>query len=80
MARSADPFPVFTALAAPALRAPIFVALGGAFLAAVAVYRERFTPSSANLQFLSCGEYEIQPGGSTQTACYPAEEALLPAK
>src|SRR5260221_249676 len=38
MARSADPFPVFTALAAPALRAPIFVALGGAFLAAVAVY------------------------------------------
>src|SRR5437763_10610929 len=44
---------------------------------AEAVYRERFTPSSANLQFLSCGEYEIQPGGRTQTACYPAEEALL---
>jgi hypothetical protein len=37
-ARCADPFPVFTALAAPALRAPILVALGGAFLAAVAVY------------------------------------------
>src|SRR5215467_16344940 len=44
---------------------------------ATAVYRERFTPSSANLQFLSCGEYEIQPGGRTQTACYPTEEALL---
>src|SRR5947207_5632876 len=42
-----------------------------------AVYRERFTPDSANLQFLSCGEYEIQPGGHTQVACYPAEEALL---
>src|SRR4051812_32942094 len=44
---------------------------------AAAVYRERFTPTSANLQFLSCGEYEIQPGGVTQTACYPGEEALL---
>jgi mannose-6-phosphate isomerase-like protein (cupin superfamily) len=44
---------------------------------AEAVYRERFSPESANLQFLSCGEYEIQPGGRTQAACYPAEEALL---
>jgi mannose-6-phosphate isomerase-like protein (cupin superfamily) len=44
---------------------------------APAVYRERFTPATANLQFLSCGEYEIQPGASTQTACYPGEEALL---
>ena len=44
---------------------------------AAVVYRERFTPDSANLQFLSCGEYEIQPGGRTQTACYPGEEALL---
>jgi mannose-6-phosphate isomerase-like protein (cupin superfamily) len=44
---------------------------------AQAVYRERFTPATANLQFLSCGEYEIQPGASTQTACYPGEEALL---
>ena len=44
---------------------------------AAVVYRERFTPDSANLQFLSCGEYEIRPGGRTQTACYPGEEALL---
>jgi mannose-6-phosphate isomerase-like protein (cupin superfamily) len=44
---------------------------------ASAVYRERFTPRTANLQFLSCGEYEIEPGASTQTACYPGEEALL---
>jgi mannose-6-phosphate isomerase-like protein (cupin superfamily) len=42
-----------------------------------AIYRERFTPATANLQFLSCGEYEIQPGGRTQEACYPTEEALL---
>jgi len=42
-----------------------------------AVYRERFTPATANLQFLSCGEYEIQPRGRTQAACYTDEEALL---
>jgi mannose-6-phosphate isomerase-like protein (cupin superfamily) len=41
------------------------------------VYRERFTPAAANLQFLSCGEYEIQAGARTQTVCYPNEEALL---
>lgn len=44
---------------------------------APAVYRERFTPASANLQFLSCGEYEIQPGAASQTVAYPEEEALL---
>src|SRR5262245_9801690 len=41
------------------------------------VYRERFTPASANLQFLSCGEYSIAPGALTQTVAYPNEEALL---
>lgn len=41
------------------------------------VYRERFNPASANLQFLSCGEYEIQPGARTQPVCWPGEEALL---
>ncbi len=40
-------------------------------------YRERFTPASANLQFLSCGEYEIAAGAQTQTVSYPGEEALL---
>jgi mannose-6-phosphate isomerase-like protein (cupin superfamily) len=42
-----------------------------------AVYRERFTPETANLQFLSAGEYEIQPAGRAQPVCYPGEEALL---
>lgn len=41
------------------------------------VYRERFTPASANLQFLSCGEYEIAPGARSQSISYPGEEALL---
>jgi mannose-6-phosphate isomerase-like protein (cupin superfamily) len=41
------------------------------------IYRERFTPASANLQFLSCGEYEISAGARTQAASYSEEEALL---
>src|SRR5438874_2230802 len=41
------------------------------------VYRERFHPGSANLQFLSCGEYEIAAGAKSQSASYPEEEALL---
>ena len=41
------------------------------------VYRERFTPATANLQFLSCGEYALEPGATSQTVAYPDEEALL---
>ncbi|MEO7653565.1 MAG: 5-deoxy-glucuronate isomerase [Bryobacteraceae bacterium] len=41
------------------------------------VYRERFHPASANLQFLSCGEFEIAPAAKSQTICYPGEESLL---
>src|SRR2546423_15347482 len=41
------------------------------------VYRERFHPASANLQFLSCGEYEITAGAKSQSSSYPEEEALL---
>src|SRR5579863_6375121 len=41
------------------------------------IYRERFHPASANLQFLSCGEYELAPGAKSQTVSYPGEEALL---
>lgn len=44
---------------------------------APAIYRERFTPATANLQFLSCGEYLLEPGAATQTVAYPNEEALL---
>ena len=41
------------------------------------VYRERFQPSAANLQFLTCGEYEVQPGAAAQPVCHPGEESLL---
>src|SRR5437879_13036174 len=41
------------------------------------VYRETFHPASANLQLLSCGEYEIAAGAKSQSASYPEEEALL---
>jgi len=44
---------------------------------AAVVYRERFTPASANLEYLSCGEYALQPGGRSQEVAYPTEEALL---
>jgi mannose-6-phosphate isomerase-like protein (cupin superfamily) len=40
-------------------------------------YREHFTPESGNLEFLSCGEFEIKPGASTQPLAFPHEEALL---
>ena len=41
------------------------------------VYREKFLPASANLQFLSCGEYELAAGAKSQSAAYPDDEALL---
>jgi len=44
---------------------------------AAVTYRERFNPTSAQLQFLSCGEYEVYPGARTQTVAWPGEEALL---
>lgn len=41
------------------------------------IYSEHFTPESGNLEFLSCGEFQIQPGASTQSLVFPQEEALL---
>lgn len=41
------------------------------------LYRERFTPEAANLQFLSSGEYEIPPGGHTDVVSYGDQEALV---
>src|SRR3954451_8535920 len=40
-------------------------------------YRVHFTPRSGNLEFLRCGEFEIQPGARTQPLAFPHEEALL---
>lgn len=44
---------------------------------AAVTYSEHFTPESGNLEFLSCGEFEIKPGARTQSVSYPDEEALL---
>jgi mannose-6-phosphate isomerase-like protein (cupin superfamily) len=41
------------------------------------VFRQRFTPSAANLQFLSCGEYLLAPGALSVAFCRPEEESLL---
>ena len=42
-----------------------------------AVYQERFTAASARLQWLSCGEYELQAGAAVQEVAWPGQEALL---
>jgi mannose-6-phosphate isomerase-like protein (cupin superfamily) len=44
---------------------------------APAIYRERIAPASANLEFLSCGEYELAPGAWSPPIAWPAEEALM---
>ncbi len=40
-------------------------------------YRQRFTPASANLEWLSCGEYELITGSSSGESCRATEESLL---
>jgi mannose-6-phosphate isomerase-like protein (cupin superfamily) len=41
------------------------------------LFRQRFVPESANLQFLSCGEYTVPPGCASVSFCRPEEESLL---
>ena len=41
------------------------------------VYRQRFVPHTANLKFLSCGEFSLPPGATSVTFCRPEEESLL---
>ncbi|HWQ35794.1 MAG TPA: 5-deoxy-glucuronate isomerase [Blastocatellia bacterium] len=45
--------------------------------AAKATYRQHFTPAAANLEWLSCGEYEIPPATATGSVCLAGEECLL---
>ncbi len=40
-------------------------------------FRQRFTPSQAHLQFLSCGEFELPGGSESQSFCLPRHESLL---
>jgi mannose-6-phosphate isomerase-like protein (cupin superfamily) len=44
---------------------------------AKAAYRQHFTPASSQLNWLSCGEYELPSGISTGQLCLATEEALL---
>ncbi|MCS7023573.1 MAG: 5-deoxy-glucuronate isomerase [Bryobacteraceae bacterium] len=41
------------------------------------VFRQRFTPATANLEFLSCAEFELPPGSTSQAFCLPRQESLL---
>lgn len=40
-------------------------------------YRQRFTPEAANLNWLSCGEYTVEPGAKSETLCKLVDESLL---
>lgn len=40
-------------------------------------YRERFTPAAANLNWLSCGEYELAPNANSELLSLPNDESLL---
>ncbi len=42
-----------------------------------AIYTPRFTPESAKLEWLSCGEYTIEAGANTETISKPNDETLL---
>jgi mannose-6-phosphate isomerase-like protein (cupin superfamily) len=40
-------------------------------------FRQRFTPETANLEYLSCGEYELAGGSISQSFCLKREETRL---
>jgi mannose-6-phosphate isomerase-like protein (cupin superfamily) len=42
-----------------------------------AEFRQRFTHSEANLQFLDCGEYRLAPQAKSTTVSLPGRESLL---
>ena len=41
------------------------------------VYRQHFTPASARLRYLSCGEFEISSAATSREFRFPGEESLL---
>jgi mannose-6-phosphate isomerase-like protein (cupin superfamily) len=41
------------------------------------IYRQHFVPETANLQFLSCGEYTVPPERASVPFCRIGEESLL---
>lgn len=45
--------------------------------AATATYRQRFTPATAQLSWLSCGQHELPPGSCSGNFCLASEESLL---
>lgn len=42
-----------------------------------ATFHQHFTPEQANLQYLSCGQFDLPPGTRTQLLGLPRQEALL---
>jgi len=60
-------------IAAQAVKPGLLFRSGGASV----IYREHFAPASGNLEFLGCGEFELQPGAVMQPVAFPEEEALV---
>jgi mannose-6-phosphate isomerase-like protein (cupin superfamily) len=42
-----------------------------------ATFRQHLTPGEANLEFLSCGQYDLPEGSRMQSLALPGQEALL---
>jgi mannose-6-phosphate isomerase-like protein (cupin superfamily) len=40
-------------------------------------YQQRFTSRSAQLEWLSCGEFCVEAGAKSETLCHPMDESLL---
>ncbi len=40
-------------------------------------YQQRFTPQAAQLEWLSCGEYSLAAGATSETLCLATDESLL---
>lgn len=46
-------------------------------VAASGAHQSRFTPPTANLEWLSCGEHAIAPGAQSELLCQTTDESLL---
>jgi mannose-6-phosphate isomerase-like protein (cupin superfamily) len=74
MSMSALPFPAVSAVSAvPEVRPGRLLRAGGGG----AVYRQRFSRGTGNLDLLSGAEHELDPGATSHRFALPGEEALL---
>lgn len=68
-----NPSPTESAGSESAVRPAVLVRAADAGVS----FRQRFTPQTSNLQFLSCGEFTLPPRKESQSYCLPRQESLL---